>query len=140
MIFLGGTCNNSTWRETLIKGLNAPYFNPVIEDGEWTDAHQKHELKMREECEYNLYVITPEMTGVYSIAEAVDDSNKRPKKTIFCILRDGFEKFQKKSLETTAKMVATNIAAAGIEEQRVFANLDNLRTFLNDKYKVHVEG
>ena len=26
------------------------------------------------------------MKGVYSIAEVVDDSNKRPEKTIFCLL------------------------------------------------------
>ena len=26
------------------------------------------------------------MVGVYSIAEAVDDSNKRPEKTVFCFL------------------------------------------------------
>lgn len=28
------------------------------------------------------------MTGVYSIAEVVDDSNKRPEKTIFTILKE----------------------------------------------------
>ena len=33
-----------------------------------------------------LYVLTPRMVGVYSIAEAVDDSNKRPEKTVFCFL------------------------------------------------------
>lgn len=30
-----------------------------------------------------LYVITPKMTGVYSIAEAVDDSNKQPGRVVF---------------------------------------------------------
>ena len=32
------------------------------------------------------------MTGVYSIAEVVDDSNKRPGKTILVILRDDGDK------------------------------------------------
>ena len=43
----------------------------------------EEELKQREECDFVLYVITPKMTGVYSIAEVVDDSNKRREKTLF---------------------------------------------------------
>ena len=34
-IFLGGTCNGTTWRDELIKGLTVDYFNPVVED--WTE-------------------------------------------------------------------------------------------------------
>lgn len=83
-VFLGGTCNNSEWRETLIPALNIDYFNPVVDD--WTEGCYQEELKQREICDYCLYVITPKMTGVYSIAEVVDDSNKRPSKTIFCVL------------------------------------------------------
>ena len=52
------------------------------------------------------------MTGVYSIAEVVDDSNKRPAKTIFCYLipmRDEeFSAAQIKSLEQTGKMITKN--------------------------------
>ncbi len=33
-IFLGGTCNNSTWREYIIPRLNIKYFNPVVDN--WT--------------------------------------------------------------------------------------------------------
>ena len=58
--------------------------NPVVPD--WTEAHKIIERKQREECDTCLYVITPRMAGVYSIAEAVDDSNKRPDKTVFCFL------------------------------------------------------
>lgn len=85
-VFLGGTCNNSTWRDKLIPMLEIDYFNPVVSD--WTEECKKEELKQREQCDYCLYVITPAMTGVYSIAEAVDDSNKRPAKTIFCVLKE----------------------------------------------------
>ena len=35
-----------------------------------------------------MFVITPLMSGVYSIAEVVDASNKNPKKTILCVLDD----------------------------------------------------
>ncbi len=33
-VFLGGTCNESTWRDRVIKDLKIDYFNPVVED--WT--------------------------------------------------------------------------------------------------------
>ena len=34
-VFLGGTCNDSLWREELIKKLEIDYFNPVVDD--WTE-------------------------------------------------------------------------------------------------------
>jgi hypothetical protein len=38
--FLGGTCNNSQWREALIPMLKIDYFNPVVKDWtpEWSDV------------------------------------------------------------------------------------------------------
>lgn len=33
-VFLGGTCNNSTWRDKLIPLLTVDYFNPIV--NEWT--------------------------------------------------------------------------------------------------------
>ena len=89
-VFLGGTCNESTWREFLIPMLNINYFNPVVDD--WTEDCMKEEIRQREICDYCLYVITPSMKGVYSIAEVVDDSNKRPNKTIFCLLQKDIPK------------------------------------------------
>lgn len=80
------------------------------------------ERRQREECDFCLYVITPLMTGVYSIAEVIDDSNKRPNKTIFCFvntdfinatneygfLRKTFDCGQVKSLDQVGKMVERN--------------------------------
>jgi hypothetical protein len=109
-VFLGGTCNGSNWREILIPLLKMNYFNPVVEN--WTPECQQREIEERENCDFCLYVITPKMTGVYSIAEVVDDSNKRPSKTIFCFLNeDGSESFNKhqlKSLTQVGKMVRDN--------------------------------
>jgi len=31
-VFLGGTCNNSKWRDVLIPRLKIDYFNPVVDD------------------------------------------------------------------------------------------------------------
>jgi len=107
-VFLGGTCNGSKWREALIPLLNINYFNPVVPD--WNEEAYQKELKAREESEVVLYYITPAMTGVYSIAEAVDDSNKRPTKTVFYFDSEdgGFDKHQVKSLVATGKMIEKN--------------------------------
>lgn len=127
-VFLGGTCNNSIWRDYLISKLTIDYFNPVVKD--WTPECQAEEVKQREECDYCLYVITPAMTGVYSIAEVVDDSNKRPYKTIFCFLESEneliFESHQLKSLKQVAMMVEKNGAT-------VLNNLDDVAEYLNSK-------
>lgn len=121
-VFLGGwgTCNESQWRDTLIPLLKIDYFNPVVED--WTEECMAEERRQRKECDFCLYVITPLMTGVYSIAEVIDDSNKRPDKTIFCfvntdfvdaineygVLRKTFDYGQIKSLDQVGKMVERN--------------------------------
>jgi hypothetical protein len=125
-VFLGGTTNNSDWRDLLIKKLKIDYFNPVVKD--WNEKAQKEEIKQRKDCDYVLYVITPKMEGVYSIAEVVDDSNKRPEKTIFAYLLedDGkeFLKHQKKSLDMVGKMVTENKA-------KWFKSLDEISDYLN---------
>lgn len=114
-VFLGGTCNDSDWREKLIDKLKIDYFNPVVPN--WDDKAKERELKERETADYLLYVITPRMNGVYSIAECVDDSNKNPDKTIFCFLKTDkddkgekieFEDFQINSLNEVGKLIVRN--------------------------------
>lgn len=143
MAFLGGTCNDSSWRDELIPMIdkNVECFNPVVKD--WTPAHQAAEIKARGECDFAIYVITPLMTGVYSIAEVVDDSNKRPDKTIFCVLRYdtsrdkntfgfpqpiAFNDAQLRSLNMVSQMVTKNGG-------RVVDNLRELAEFVNETAK-----
>lgn len=125
-VFLGGTVNESTWRSRLIPMLNCEVYDPVVPD--WKPEHQAEELRQREICDFCLYTITPLMSGVYSVAEAVDDSNKRPKKTLLCILHadDGkaFETHQTKSLAAVCRMVKANGA-------HVFSDLESVASFLN---------
>ena len=121
-VFLGGTCNDSTWREDLIPNLKVNFFNPVVED--WTPECMEEELRQREQCDICLYTISSEMKGVYSIAEVIDDSNKRPEKTVFCVLSDGFDESQLKSLGAVKNMVTRNGG-------KVFHNLDALSFYLN---------
>lgn len=131
-VFLGGTCNESTWRERLISELEKDFFNPVVDD--WTEDCMAEEIKQRETCDFVLYVITPFMAGTYAIAEAVDDSNKRPEKTLFCFLEcdmnesgDGkeFTQGQIRSLKQVQKMVEGNGATVftmGIHQIAMYLN------------------
>ncbi|MFA8300164.1 MAG: nucleoside 2-deoxyribosyltransferase domain-containing protein [Hyphomicrobiales bacterium] len=125
-VFLGGTVNGSTWRDQLIPKLEIDYFNPVCDD--WTPEKQEEEIYQRNVCKFVLYVLTPKLTGFYSIAEVVDDSNKRPERTIFCILDedDGltWTSFQKKSLNAIAKMVEENGA-------KYCTSLDDIAKYIN---------
>lgn len=130
-VFLGGTCNDSDWRDYVINNLTLDYFNPVVKD--WTPECQDEEIRQRQSCDFVLYMITPRMTGVYSIAEVVDDSNKRPEKTIFCWTNIDttdkdepvtFNKHQEKSLEMVGKMVEENGA-------KYFRSLPEVVSYLN---------
>ena len=109
-VFLGGTCNESTWRDIIIKMLEIDYFNPVVND--WTEECMAREIEERKACNFCLYAITPKMTGTYSIAEVVDDSNKRPEKTIFVPIRKDkdyvFTDGQWKSLMSVSNIVSKN--------------------------------
>ncbi len=86
-VFLGGTCNESTWREELMAMLheNIDAFNPVVDD--WNKEAQANEDWHKFHDDYCLYVLTPEMAGLYSIFEVADDSNKRPGSTVCCFLK-----------------------------------------------------
>lgn len=124
-VFLGGTCNESMWRDKLIQILKIDYFNPVVPD--WTEECYREELRQRETCDYCLYVITPLMKGVYSIAEVIDDSNKRPQKTLFCLLSQDkilFTDAQELSLKRVGMMVKINGG-------KFFQNLEQVAEFLN---------
>lgn len=125
-VFLGGTVNNSEWRKYIIDRIKIDYFDPIVDD--WNEESQERERLERENCDFVLYVITPKMTGVYSIAEVVEDSIKRPQKTLFCILNEDdeneFTEHQYKSLNQVKEMVIRNSA-------RTFNSLDEIIQFLN---------
>lgn len=88
-VFLGGTCNGSTWRDELMPMLTereVTFFNPVVED--WTEEAKAHEDIAKENATWELYVITPEMTGVYSIAEIMYKAATDPNNLIICVPQD----------------------------------------------------
>lgn len=128
-VFLGGTCNGSTWRDELIPMLKIDYFNPVVDD--WNDEARTREIEERAKCDFVLYVITPEMKGVFAIAEAVQDSNRRPGKTVFCWLKEyGGQKFDEEQLNSigaVGSLIINNGALA-------FHTLIQAAQYLNKHY------
>ena len=102
--------------------LTCDYFNPVVAD--WTPACQEEEIRQRETCDAILYTLTGETPGFYSIAEAVDDSNKRPSKTVFCLLPDTFEAGHLKHMRKVADMVANNggYVVEGLKDAAIILN------------------
>ena len=126
-VFLGGTCGHESkkpWRPYICSILKCEYFDPELKHGEWTEQRRLLELDMRAGADYVLYVLTSDMDGVYSIAECIDDSNKRPQTTLLCILYDGFSPDMARSLRAMA-------ALAGENGARVFPSLDEAAEFLN---------
>ena len=115
-VFLGGTCAGTTWRDTLVNCIQVDYFNPVVDD--WTEECQSIEEAQKSiNCNVHLYVITAEMIGVFSIAEAVNSSLEKGKITIFHVIPDGFSKPQIKSLEATCNLISRNGGISYIDNE-----------------------
>lgn len=127
-MFLGGTVNGSKWREEIIPRLEIEYFNPVVDV--WDDEAKLNEISAKRSSDYFLFVITPKMNGFFSIAEAVDYSNKKPDRTIVCFLEsdegDVWNSHQIKAIDQTVKMLAGNGAT-------VLDSLDEVVEFLNSR-------
>ena len=110
ILFLGGTTNKSKWREDIIPSLDyecLSYYNPVVNNWTEKDRIKENYVKSLPNC-VELYVISKDMKGVYSIAEAVESSNKKPKKTIFLSIKDGFDSDQIKSLNAVEDILMKN--------------------------------
>jgi hypothetical protein len=124
-VFLGGT-TNSGWRDLLIPKLEIPYFNPIVKD--WTPECKVIELQKRKDAAFVLYVISPTMTGVYSIAEVIDDSNKRPNTTVFSFMQKdegkSFNASQVRSMKAVGEMILRNGG-------KWLDTMDEVVTFLN---------
>lgn len=119
-VFLGGTCNGSQWRDLLIPLLTISYYNPVIANGTWDAKHTEKENAEKEGSTIILYGLTPKSDNIYSIAEAVDDSNKRPEKTILLLMRNdeqlSFSEVQWRHIKVVADLVKQNGAKVFIDD------------------------
>lgn len=129
-VFLGGTCNETTWREDLIPMLEIDYFNPIVDD--WTIECQKNEVYEKEnKCNIHLYVITSAMTGVFSIAEAVDSAHNKRVRTIFHVIPEGFDRGQLRSMNAVISLI-DSLGGVGYIDKGIKATvnlLNNMTTF-----------
>lgn len=125
-VFLGGTCNGYDWRSELIPKLHCNYYNPIVET--WDKEAQRRELEERENCDFLLYTITNDMSGIYSIAEVVDDSNKRSRKTIFCNLYKDIGTKESKQMLYSLRALETLLRSNNV---KVFNDLDKVANYLN---------
>ena len=125
-VFLGGACSGSNWREEFKPLLTIDYFDPVVDN--CVEVAQAEGIHQRENCDCILYCLTPKMHGVYSVAELIDDSHRRPEKTVVCILREDegemFDGRQYASILQVAKLAKTNGA-------RIFHGLPDAASYLN---------
>lgn len=132
-VFLGGTCAGWKWRDELEPLLKCDYYNPIVEN--WSEEDRLREVHERETADYVLYGITSGIKGVYSIAEVVDDSNKRPEKTLFLNLYTNGELAQ--NLTGHKKQMAHSLAATEnlLKENgvMVFHNIQSVADFLNSQ-------
>ena len=94
-IFLGGTTNGSKWRDEFIQLMKKAEpkiksFNPVVDH--WTQECIDLENFVKMHTKYHVYVITPLLTGYYSIAEMVDSAHDHSKKTLFFIKEEDIDR------------------------------------------------
>jgi hypothetical protein len=87
-IFLGGT-HHSNWRKDflkIIKELNPSIkcYDPSVES--WTYESVLLENLVKQNTPYHVYVLSPRMIGVYSIAEMIDSAHENSVKTYFHIM------------------------------------------------------
>jgi len=140
-IFLGGTCNNSTWRDELIPLLKVDYFNPVVED--WTSECQEIEEDEKDnKCDVHLYVITNAMTGVYSVAEVVDSVHNKHKTTVLQVIPDGFEGHAIKSLKAVVNLVNKRGGQAFFDSdlKALATRLNNQKSSIRAKHEHTLEA
>jgi hypothetical protein len=120
-IFLGGTCPNTpadfNYRHDLSEifdlydKLEFDFFNPVVSN--WDEKAREREEEAKLDADIHLYVISPNMRGVYSIAESFGSLIKyKNKRVIFIVIKEvpeyniKFDEFQLKSLSATGKLLS----------------------------------
>lgn len=149
-VFLGGTTNKSTWRAEFLKLINdtnskIKCFNPVVEN--WTQECIDIENFVKHHAKYHIYVLTPRMMGVYTIAEMCESAHNHTKKTYFHIKDEDcddngntiyWEPHMKNSLNATSNMLISHGAYKmnSIDELvnaivNDYNNAPNPRLFLN---------
>ena len=133
-VFLGGTCNDSKWRDTITPKLSIDYYNPVKD--EWSEEAFQEEVQAKLDCNYFLYCLTPRYTGYFSFAEVINESFHYSNQTIFCFLNeDGDYKFSKEETESLKELGSRVVENGGLWLE----NLEEVATFLNSTQEDRIQ-
>ena len=108
-------------------------FNPVVDN--WTEEDAKKEDECKEKAALNLFVLTNNMTGYYSIAEAVDCSYHS--KTFLAVYNNNgtFTDSQKKSFDAIGKIIKKNGGEYNYYEGRMSSSGDRFEEIVFDVVK-----
>lgn len=133
MVFLGGTVGDTTWRDEIIQKLTIPYFNPVVEI--WTEECRVKEELAKKEAEIHLYVISPKMTGSYSIAEMCASAFIERYKTVVVVFlnEDGEHKFADSQIKSNNAIIELLKDKCYCQELAWFDTLDEAANYINNK-------
>lgn len=141
-LYLGGVDNKSSWKVNLLAKLFkevSPTDNLYdvfnTEGAVYNDTEEKfrEQSKHKDYADYCIYAITPRWTSVSLLAEVIDESNKRPDKTILCVLQEDisgvpiskrrFEPIQMPELLEASEYVQGNGG-------KVFRSIDDIVSYL----------
>ena len=146
VLFLGGSCGDTTWRNKLIPKLESvgvKYFNPVVED--WNEEAQKAEENAIMKSDALLFLLSPRTSMIYSLFEIGQYTNT-DRKVIFTYLDEDQDKaFTTHEIKALRKiksdlkhyknvLVLESIFADGVENEiKRFVDVD-MSTLLSDMY------
>jgi hypothetical protein len=123
-IFLGDI-NNFSWLNQFISTLKIDKSNIVFDF--WSQSFNLNGgICLKQDCDVCLYAFTSKMIDVYSVAKAVDDSNKTPNNTIF-VMEEGEFDSQWSSLTDVAYLIESN-------GSKVFKSLEDAAEYINLTY------
>ncbi len=135
-VFLGGTCNGSTWRERLIPQIKGwTVFNPIVEN--WTEADRANEERAKKEADVLLYVLTAKQAGFYSLVEATVSALHNTNSHVILVFMeddDGarYSEADWKSIMASVKLLSENVDDANV---KVCDNLDTAIAYINGIYE-----
>jgi hypothetical protein len=73
-VFLGGSCNPTTWRKDIaiprLSAVGIPFYNPQVDD--WHPGLVDEEAKAKEEADVLLFIIDNETRSLASVVEAAE--------------------------------------------------------------------
>ena len=140
-IYIGGTTSREKWDwSTLFKiGLKGHFCvdgevltKEILDKGPWTFEDHTLRNTLKSTADYELYVITPESTGLMTVAEVIDAAHRRKDRCIFLPIKSvsgpDFSITMTPNLMRSTLALETFVSSMG---GRVFVQPKDVLSFLN---------